>query len=174
MYIMYTAYISLGSNQGDRAKNLSEGLKCLEKEGIALEAVSSIYETEPQGFTDQPWFLNMAAKVKTTLTPRELLGLLQSIEARLGRVRTVRWGPRTIDLDILLYEFSGVEKTDSPLVISEPDLQIPHPRLKERAFVLIPLLEIEEDISMPDGTLLKECLQEAARGQKVRLFRGRP
>lgn len=168
--MMYTAYIGLGSNLGDRAGNLLAGLEYLEEEGIVIEAVSSIYETEPQGFTEQPRFLNMAAKVRTTLTPRELLKLLQSIEARLGRVREVRWGPRTIDLDILLYKLSGVGDVSSPVVISEPDLKVPHPRLKERAFVLIPLLEIDEDISLPDGTLLKGCLPEAARDQEVRLF----
>lgn len=166
----YTAYIGLGSNLGDRAGNLLAGLEYLGREGIAIEAVSSIYETEPQGFTDQPRFLNMAAKVRTALTPRELLLLLQRIETQLGRIRELRWGPRTIDLDILLYMEADAGEGSSPVVINEPDLEIPHPRLKERTFVLIPLLEIDEDISLPDGTLLKDFLPETVGVQEVRLF----
>jgi 2-amino-4-hydroxy-6-hydroxymethyldihydropteridine diphosphokinase len=159
---MQAAYIGLGSNLGDRIQNLTDALEYLEDEGVITDEVSSVYETEPQGFTDQPWFLNMAARVKTTVSARDLLKLLQRIEARMGRVREMRWGPRVIDLDILLF---GRE------VISQPDLEVPHPRLTQRAFVLIPLLEIDEDIQLPNGMPLKNYLTETSEKQEVRLFR---
>jgi len=167
---MYNAYIGIGSNLGDRAANLLTALDYLEEEGIAVDAVSSIYETAPQGVTDQAWFLNMAVRVKTALAPRDLLVLLQAIEAKMGRVRDRRWGPRIIDLDILLYQRLD-EGSPEGFCEDSPDLEVPHPRLKERAFVLIPLLEIDEDISLPDGTLLKDCLPHVLKHQEVRLFR---
>lgn len=156
---MHSAYIGLGTNLGDRWQNLALALEYLEKRGIVIDALSSVYETEPQGVVDQPWFLNMAARIKTDLSPHSLLEVILDIEAQMGRVRLERWGPRIIDLDILLYE---------KVVLKVPDLQIPHPRLTERAFVLIPLLEIDESLTLPDGTLLKDYLPNITGNQGVR------
>jgi 2-amino-4-hydroxy-6-hydroxymethyldihydropteridine diphosphokinase len=129
-----TAYIGLGSNLGDRKANLAAAARALEQApGIHRLRLSRLIDTAPVGKTDQPRFLNAVAQVRTTLAARELLELLLAIEARLGRVRGERWGPRTVDLDLLLY---GRE------IIREPDLTVPHPRLHERTFVLGPLAEI--------------------------------
>ncbi len=155
-----TAYIGLGSNMGDSKRNLFYALECMEKQGIIVEDLSSVYETEPQGLADQPWFFNMAARIGTTESPWDLLKTLQAVENQMGRVRQVRWGPRMIDIDILLYDNQSVR---------EPDLEIPHPRLTERAFVLIPLLEMDKDLSLPDGTFLREYLTNKVKKQKVRL-----
>ncbi|MDF2630818.1 MAG: 2-amino-4-hydroxy-6-hydroxymethyldihydropteridine pyrophosphokinae [Symbiobacteriaceae bacterium] len=130
---MATAYLSLGSNLGDRLGYLAEAIRRLGAPHTRVTQVSSIYETAPWGKTDQPSFLNMAAAVETDLTPDELLRHILSVEQVLGRVRTVRWGPRTVDIDMLLY---GDERR------ATPDLQLPHPRMANRAFVLVPLLEI--------------------------------
>jgi len=128
------AYLSLGANIGDPEGQLIEALRRLAASpGNRLLAVSSLYRTAPQGLTDQPDFLNCAALLETDLDPYALLALTQSIETALGRVRLVRWGPRTIDIDILLH---GETRLD------EPRLTLPHPRMFERAFVLAPLLEI--------------------------------
>lgn len=127
------AYIGLGSNMEQREQYLQQAIEALgAKEGIELAALSSIYETEPVGYVEQPAFLNMAAAVRTTLTPKQLLAAMLEIEQSLGRTRTIRWGPRTIDLDLLLY---------GEAIVSETDLTVPHPRMGERAFVLVPLLE---------------------------------
>jgi 2-amino-4-hydroxy-6-hydroxymethyldihydropteridine diphosphokinase/dihydroneopterin aldolase len=135
------AYIGLGSNMEQREQFLQQALAALEaREGIELAAVSSIYETDPVGFLEQPPFLNMAAAVRTTLTPKQLLAAMLDIERSLGRIRTVRWGPRTIDLDLLLYGEANVTETD---------LTVPHPRMGERAFVLVPLLEVMDRIASP-------------------------
>jgi len=132
------SYIGLGSNLGDRLANINKAIEYLrENQDIAVEEVSSIIETEPQGGPPQGKFLNAVVKIRTALKPKELLRVLQGIEEKLGRVRNIKNGPRTIDLDILLY---GDEKID------EPDLKIPHPRMRERSFVLRPLLEIEPNI----------------------------
>ncbi|WP_028400946.1 2-amino-4-hydroxy-6-hydroxymethyldihydropteridine diphosphokinase [Ectobacillus panaciterrae] len=137
------AYLGLGSNMGDRSAYLHQAVSLLnEQTAIKVEKVSSIYETDPVGYTDQDRFLNIAVKISTNLQPEELLQIMQSIEYELGRKREVRWGPRTIDLDILLYNHENIV-TES--------LIIPHPRMYERAFVLAPLSEInraiEEQIS---------------------------
>lgn len=131
---MKEAYISVGSNLGDRLEYINRALKMLnEQEDIKVTRISSFYETEPVGYEEQGKFINAAFALETKLQPGELLGLLQSIESALNRVRTRRWGPRTIDLDILFYD---------DLILNDPDLTLPHPRLTERAFVLIPLAEI--------------------------------
>ena len=131
---MTSAYLSLGANIGDPEAQLVEALRRLASApGNRLVAVSGLYRTAPLGLTDQPDFLNCAARLETDLDPYALLALAQSIEAELGRVRTVRWGPRTIDIDILLY---GAVRQD------DPRLTLPHPRMLERAFVLAPLLDI--------------------------------
>ena len=158
----HTVYLSLGSNVGERAANLTCALELLKKKGIVIEALSSIYETEPQGLSDQPWFLNMVARAKTTLSPKKLLQVLLAVEEQMGRERSVRWGPRIIDLDILLYDNQ---------VIRDRQLQVPHPRMTDRAFVLVPLLEIAPDIALPDGTPLKKYLSVPdIRAQTVNLY----
>nr|WP_218624972.1 2-amino-4-hydroxy-6-hydroxymethyldihydropteridine diphosphokinase [Sporosarcina sp. E16_3] len=126
--------MSIGSNIGDRLYHLTEAVRALHShDGIIVTSVSSIYETAPVGFTDQADFLNMVVCVETALTAQALLDACQKIEHGLGRVRDVRWGPRTADLDILLYNNENIETEN---------LIVPHPRMYERAFVLIPLLEI--------------------------------
>lgn len=146
---MTMAYLSIGSNIGDRLHHLREAVRALHShDEVKVLAVSSIYETAPVGFVDQADFLNLAVQVKTGLGAQELLGVCQAIEQGLGRVRDIRWGPRTVDLDILLYN------TDN--IIAE-NLVVPHPRMCERAFVLIPLLEIAPAIAHPaTGKLFSE------------------
>ena len=132
------AYLSIGSNMGNRSANCRNALKELDKKGeIKLTAFSSLYETKPVGYEDQPDFINMAAKIETSLTPQELLAEMKKVEKLLGREKNFRWGPRIIDLDILFY---------GDKVIGAPDLTIPHPSMPERGFVLIPLLEIGADV----------------------------
>lgn len=138
--VKHTVFIAIGSNLFDRKKNIEEAISNLKKEGIEIVAISSIIETEPYGFTDQPKFLNCVVKAKTTKTPRELLKTLLSIELKLGRIREKRWGPRTIDLDILFYD---------DLIIDEEDLKIPHYDIQNRLFVLKPLSEIAGDFIHP-------------------------
>lgn len=148
---MNTAYLSLGSNIGDRLAMLTEAVRLLsEHPAIAVKAVSSIYETDPVGYTDQEAFLNLALEIGTTLPASELLDVCQSIEEQLERKRIIRWGPRTIDLDILLYNQDNMETER---------LTVPHPRMHERAFVLVPLLEIAPQLKsrypvQPDGVRL--------------------
>jgi 2-amino-4-hydroxy-6-hydroxymethyldihydropteridine diphosphokinase len=128
------AYIGLGSNLGDREKNIKSAVGLLKKtKEIKVNKVSSLYETEPRGYKEQGKFLNGALELETSLSPSELLRVLQGIEGKLGRRRVIKWGPRTIDLDILLYD---------DLEINEKNLKIPHPQMLRRDFVLIPLKEI--------------------------------
>jgi 2-amino-4-hydroxy-6-hydroxymethyldihydropteridine diphosphokinase len=137
------AYIGIGSNLGDREGEIGAALDLLRaEEGVDVVAVSSLRETDPVGYVDQPRFLNSAVAVETSLTARGLLDRLLEIERRLGRVRAEgpRFGPRTIDLDLLLY---GDETID------EPGLQVPHPRLAERRFALEPLAELEPRLEIP-------------------------
>lgn len=135
------AYIALGANLGDREETLLEALSLLDEHPhIFVLRCSSLYETEPVGYVDQPAFLNMAVAVQVMLTPEQLLTELLDIENRLGRVRDIRWGPRTVDLDLLWMQG---ETRDTEL------LQLPHPRMGERAFVLVPLSDIvpEDEVS---------------------------
>ena len=144
------AYVGLGSNLGDREATLREAVRLLgELDGVEVRAVSSFRETDPVGKLDQPRFVNGAAALETSLQARELLDRLLEVERALGRDRSVeeRWGPRTIDLDLLLY---GEETIDVP------GLQVPHPRLAERAFVLEPLLELAPELRLPDGRPLRD------------------
>lgn len=134
-----TAYLGLGSNVGDRKANLERALEWLNATvGIRVVRSSSIYETEPWGLTDQPHFLNAAVEVETWLEPPDLLEAVKSIEIDMGRATTIRFGPRSIDIDILLYGGLVID-------MQAPDLQIPHPRMSQRAFVLIPLAEVAGD-----------------------------
>ncbi|WP_053361288.1 2-amino-4-hydroxy-6-hydroxymethyldihydropteridine diphosphokinase [Bacillus sp. FJAT-27251] len=134
------AYLALGSNLGDRFGYLGRAVELLHRhEKIEVVNTSSIYETDPVGYTNQDAFLNMVVKVRTGLGPLDLLGAVNKIEEELGRKREVRWGPRTLDLDILLYNQEN---------INSEKLTVPHPRMQERAFVMIPLLEIDS-VSLP-------------------------
>lgn len=144
------AYIGLGSNLGEREATLREALTRLgELDGVAVVAVSSFRETDPVGNVDQPRFVNGAAEIETNLGPRELLDRLLEVERSLGRDRSreERWGPRTVDLDLLLY---GDE------TVGEVGLEIPHPRLAERPFVLEPLLELDPELRLPNGRALRD------------------
>jgi len=132
-------FFGLGSNLGDRAEALNEALDHLVVKAPLL-AVSHLYETDPWGYTDQPAFLNLVVQAQTELPPRELLTFIKNIEVEMGRVPTFRYGPRRIDIDILLY---------GSQTLHSPDLIIPHPRLAERAFVLVPLAEIAPDFVHP-------------------------
>jgi len=132
---MFNVFIGIGSNLGDREKNIKKALEYFKKNPhIKIKKISSIIETEPWGYTSQPKYLNGVIKIKTELSPLDLLKFLQEVEKKLGRERKIKYGPRTIDLDILLY---------GDKIINLPQLKIPHPRMWEREFVLKPLLEIE-------------------------------
>jgi len=136
---MTKAYLSAGSNLGDKKANLEYALDSLKQEGTVLQ-VSSFFETEPVGFLDQPWFLNLAIELETPLQPYGLLRLCQNIETSRGRVRIFPNAPRTLDLDILFY---------GDVLVDEEDLVIPHPRLQDRKFVLAPLAQIAPDLLHP-------------------------
>ncbi|KUO50756.1 MAG: hypothetical protein APF76_15790 [Desulfitibacter sp. BRH_c19] len=144
-------FLGLGSNIGNRKEYLERAINALkDNPDITVKAASSIYETEPFGGVEQNSFLNMVIKIETALKPNQLLQTTMTIEKDLDRVRTIRWGPRTVDIDILLY---GDE------VIKTKELTIPHMGLKERAFVLVPLLEIAPDIKLLTGEYLKDFLK---------------
>jgi 2-amino-4-hydroxy-6-hydroxymethyldihydropteridine diphosphokinase len=137
-----TAYVAVGSNLGDREATIARALELLDDPpALRLVRTAAVRETAPVGVVDQPPFLNTAVRLETMLRPRELLDRLLAIERRLGRVRTSeRWGPRTLDLDLLLY---------GAAVVDEPGLTVPHPRLHERRFVLEPLNELAPDLVVP-------------------------
>ncbi|MGP4109155.1 2-amino-4-hydroxy-6-hydroxymethyldihydropteridine diphosphokinase [Virgibacillus sp. L01] len=142
---MKTAYLALGTNIEPREEHLKSALEMLKEDNrVIIRQHSSIYETAPVGYTDQADFLNMVIEVETSLSPIDLLNVCQNIEQQLGRKKVIRFGPRTIDLDILVYNQEN-RKTDV--------LTIPHPRMHERAFVLIPLHEIAPDLLLSDKTV---------------------
>ena len=162
---MNTVYLGLGSNLGDRERNLARGLESVARR-ITIKQVSSIYETEPLGYLEQPWFLNMVCCGTTRLDPFELLRYVKGIEEQLGRVAAFPNAPRPIDIDILFY---------AQRVIEAQYLVIPHPRIGERAFVLIPLVEIAPDLAHPiTGTTMRELLSGLAGSQQVRRWRDVP
>jgi 2-amino-4-hydroxy-6-hydroxymethyldihydropteridine diphosphokinase len=130
---MPIVHLGLGSNLGDRAKNIHEAVSLLNKAGVMTVQLSSIIETDPVGGPPQGLFLNAVLKARTELAPLELLNAVNAVESRLGRVRTVKNGPRTMDIDILLYD---------DLTLNTPELVIPHPRMREREFVMRPLNEV--------------------------------
>ncbi len=156
----HTVFLCLGSNLGNRAANLHTAIAAMAAE-IPLVQQSSIYETEPWGYTDQPAFLNQAIRGTTHLEPMDLLAFLKKIERTHGRSETFRFGPRIIDLDILLYD---------DLVMDSPVLTIPHPRLTERAFVLIPLAEIAPDWVHPVSRKTIQQLKSGVDSSSVVLF----
>ena len=140
---MVTAYLGLGSNLGDRNASLREAIIRLgDPEALTVVATSSIYETAPWGYTDQPDFLNCVVEVETRFSPVKLLKRSERVEQEIGRTPTWRYGPRLIDVDILLYG-------DLSLQLADPDLVIPHPQMAQRAFVLMPLAEIARDVVHP-------------------------
>ena len=140
------AYLGLGSNLGERLAILQQAVDRLAREpGIRVVASSRVWETDPVGGPPQPDYLNAVIRIDTDLTPFELLDACQRVERSLGREREVRWGPRTIDIDLLLF---GDQRLDVP------HLTVPHPRMTSRAFVMLPLLELDPDARMPDGTRL--------------------
>jgi 2-amino-4-hydroxy-6-hydroxymethyldihydropteridine diphosphokinase len=147
---MAIVYVGLGSNIGDRTQHMVQACAALNQQAdITLQAVSSLYKTDPVGVTEQDWFLNAVARLDTALSPAALLSVTQATEQRLGRVPTFRWGPRCIDIDILLYD---------KLEVRSPDLIIPHALLHERAFVLVPLHELAPDLSLPCGKSVRDIL----------------
>lgn len=158
---MNQAFISIGSNIGERHLYLTKAIEALNSRvDTTVEKVSSIYETAPVGYTDQADFLNLVISIRTSLSPNHLLAVCQEIEKESGRERTIRWGPRTVDLDILLY---------NEVNIASEHLVIPHPRMAERAFVLIPLLEIAADVKEPvTGEFYSE--KEAVHDESVVLW----
>lgn len=151
---MIEAFIGIGSNVGDRAGFVRAAVGHLNAaEGIEITATSSLYETSPIGGPPQRSYVNMVARMHTSLDHRALLELTQGIEQKLGREESdIRWGPRVVDLDILSFDNTK---------ISEPDLEIPHPRMTGRRFVLIPLLEIDPEAADPWGSLYRDALDEA-------------
>jgi 2-amino-4-hydroxy-6-hydroxymethyldihydropteridine diphosphokinase len=155
------AFLGLGSNLSDRLASLQRAVDLLDADPLSrVDAVSSVYETDPVGGPEQGPYLNMAARLATRRSPTRLLALCQSVEQELGRTREVRWGPRTIDVDILLYD---------DRVIERPELQVPHPRLVERAFALIPLIEVAPGQRLPDGRSLPSVLARLAPVEGVRM-----
>jgi 2-amino-4-hydroxy-6-hydroxymethyldihydropteridine diphosphokinase len=147
-----TIYIALGSNLGDRADNLRQARERMQSPHLKVTRASSIYETEPRDLLDQPWFLNQVVEAETTLFPRQLLARLLKIEHEMGRQRLVANGPRIIDLDILLF---------GNVVVHAAGLEIPHPRLPDRRFVLEPLAELAPAIRHPrTGRTVREMLTQ--------------
>jgi len=158
-------FLSLGSNLGKRAKNLAEAVRLLRENGAEVVRASAVYETEPVDQLDQPWFLNQVLQVRSSLAPHALLGLAKSIEARMKRIPTVAKGPRTIDIDILFAD---------DLVVALPNLTIPHPRLAQRNFVLVPLCEIAPEIRHPIlGQTIRELAPASADRARVVAWKSR-
>ncbi len=144
--------IGLGSNIGDRQKNIKDAIQELSKhKDISIDKISSLYETKPVGVTMQPDFLNAVIRIHTTLPPKDLLAVCLQVECHMGRVRDQRWGPRNIDIDMLIYH---------DLMIKDEVLTIPHPLLHERCFVLIPLQEIASDLKVYQGYTPAELLDK--------------
>ena len=156
---MKTVYLALGSNIGDREAHLHQALETLQSRDLRLRRASSLYETEPMGLREQSWFLNLVAEFETELFPKQLLQRLHRIERALGRRRTIVNGPRTIDIDIVLY---------ANAVVKTPELEIPHPRYRERRFVLEPLAELNPALRDPETRQTIAAMLETVRTQSVK------
>jgi 2-amino-4-hydroxy-6-hydroxymethyldihydropteridine diphosphokinase len=155
-------YLSLGSNLGDRAANLERAISALPETGVRVLRRSSLYETEPVDFLEQPWFLNCVVEAETSLMPRQLLDALQGIERSLGSTKLVARGPRIIDLDILFYG-ADVTRTE--------EMEIPHPRMEKRRFVLVPLAEIAPGLRHPVlGVTIAELIAATQDSSTVRMW----
>ncbi len=152
------AYLLLGSNKGDKVANLERAIALLKEQGLIIRSVSSIYRSAPWGYEEQEDFLNLALEVETSLPPLRLLELVKVVEKRMGRRTPFRWGPRNIDIDILLYD---------EISFSHPSLVIPHPHLTHRLFALLPLQEIAPNIRLPDGSSPFSELENLKKEQKV-------
>ncbi|MGH9747295.1 MAG: 2-amino-4-hydroxy-6-hydroxymethyldihydropteridine diphosphokinase [Candidatus Acidiferrales bacterium] len=160
-----TVYLSLGSNIGDRAANIAQAIAALRARGVRVTQESSLYETEPVEFREQAWFLNSALEAVTELAPEQLMAVLLEIEREMGRQRGTPKGPRLIDMDILLY---GSE------VVRVPGLEIPHPRMAERRFVLVPLAEIAGEANHPVSLMtIAEMLEATADQSAVKRWPGK-
>ncbi len=160
------AYLSLGSNLGDREANLRSALAALERANVYIVACSSVYESEPQDLKEQPWFLNIVVLIRVNVTPRQLLAIIQRIERQLGREppsRRIPKGPRLIDIDILLF---------GQRVVRTPALTLPHPRMGSRRFVLEPLIELNSSVAHPDTGYYYSGRLIALEDQHVRKIRG--
>jgi len=154
-----SAFLSLGSNVGARRESIERALKQLGREGVSIDRCSSFYETEPTDFEDQAWFVNQVVEARTDLSPEDLLRTCKRIEADLGRVPGVRFGPRQIDIDILLY---------GRATIDTETLVVPHPRMLRRRFVLAPLVEIAPTLTDPrDGARFDDVLDGLDGGKQV-------
>ncbi len=148
---MSSIYLSLGTNMGDRKINLKEAINLIKSfENTKIVKISKVYETKPWGYTNQENFLNICLKVESNLNPYTLLKKCQDAEKKLKRERTIRWGPRTIDIDILVYD---------DIICKDENLILPHPRIQERAFVLVPLMDIDEDLKIK-GKTIKDWIKE--------------
>lgn len=160
---MPTVHLALGSNLGDRESALRSALERLESPGLHLLRASRLYETEPVGFRDQPWFLNRVAEFACAWDPEALLARTQAVEQEMGRERSIPNGPRVIDIDIVLY---------GDLVHDRPNLSIPHPRFAQRRFVLEPLADLNPELRDPrTGETVANLLQAARQGtDQVRIF----
>ena len=157
------AYLCLGSNQGNRKENLCHALALLSAKAN-LEEMSSVYETEPVGYKEQPLFLNLVCRITTDLPPDELLSFIKDIETEMGRIPSFPDAPRIIDIDILFYDNT---------IMETQNLTIPHPRLKDRAFVLIPLTEIAPDLIHPEeGKSIAQLANDVKGREGVRRYKG--
>ncbi|HXX15280.1 MAG TPA: 2-amino-4-hydroxy-6-hydroxymethyldihydropteridine diphosphokinase [Candidatus Eremiobacteraceae bacterium] len=156
---MAIVYLALGSNVGERENNIREAIRRLASSGVEITKISSIYETEPVDYLEQPWFLNAVLEGRTALAPQQLLTNLRQIESGMGSKKPFAKGPRLIDLDILLYD---------DVTIETPDLWVPHPRMLQRNFVLIPLAEIAPGLGHPSWTgSAAELLQQSRDTSRV-------
>jgi 2-amino-4-hydroxy-6-hydroxymethyldihydropteridine diphosphokinase len=154
---MHSVIIAIGTNLGNRRKNINIAIQKMKENGIDVEKISPVYETAPYGYTEQPAFLNCAILGKTNLSPHELLDTLLSIEKEMGRVRKIHWGPRIIDLDIIFYD---------NLIIDEPNLKIPHPDMQNREFVLKPISDIAPCFVHPKFCKTVKTLYEELKSGK--------
>ena len=152
-------FLGIGANLGDRRKTMRSAVQCI-RSVLDQVRVSSLYESDAWGVTDQPAFLNAVVRGRTKVEPLELLDALQAIENELGRVRTQHWGPRTIDIDILLY---------GSQIIDEPRLKVPHPYMTQRGFVLRPLTDLAAGLTLPDGSLVGELLTTVSQNDLRRI-----